>query len=444
MIDQVNKQQQQQPQSIFIQSKKPDEEESSQQTDNNKNETTDTIIPDEEQQLLISSKINEDENIESTSDFLVDIIRQIGTKSSTSTDIPEIDSNSSIPNNSVNELDILELTNIMNSILTHQPTTVSNVSQNFYVPQKSTSSETDFTELYQHRYFPYTTMEQTLAQFSPIDDEQLDNKSTTSDFTKLYYELQEQRHNQQPVFKDIETEMKKEISDVNLLNHIDMNSFSSISNLPSKEYRQVFGVSDEIINTVDDLTYRVDQVLQTTVPDEKSQIIDVFQDHQPIISNDANSSTSNAELDLRYSSLLDRVSILIKPLVILQSTTSITENESITSNLPIVTDNKVVESNLSEKQPLSTRLLDTVKNIFSSTTSSETSIENIQPIVETTQQQDTIDKLVDNNESSDIDTKETVSRSFSSIFLNVLLICFHYRCNYRHLFKKNIVVYSIV
>jgi hypothetical protein len=110
-----------------------------------------------------------------------------------------------------------------------------------------------------------------------------------------------------------------------------------VSNLPSREYRQVFGVPDEIFNTVNDLTYYVDQKLQSIDTNEKTQITETSEDHQSILSTDQEeiinpttaSITSNAELDLRYSSLLDRMHTLISPLLDLPSSTFTAENQSI-------------------------------------------------------------------------------------------------------------------
>jgi hypothetical protein len=353
-----------------------------------------------------------------------------------------------------------ELTNIMNSILNlpmkplseefknipqQSKTTEPISSSNFFIPEISTSSETDFKDLYQHRYFPFTTIEQTLSNFTLADNEQLDEKKITSDLTKIYYELQEQRHIQ-PVFDEIKTKEKQDTSDVNVNNHIehfDIKSFSCISNMPSKEYRQVFGVSDDIVNT-----------LQSIISNEKSQIIETSEDHQTIVSTDQeelvnnaiSNVTSNVELDFRYTSLFDRINTLIKPLLDLPSSSFINENELISSNIkedkdasnrkdvqsqvstttdqitsitesikpddevltPTVTDNEVTVSKSSEE--IATKSGDDnqqqLSSTFPSKISTEPGSESIQSAIKTQQQEDTVETFVNDIDLSTAGTNQ--------------------------------------
>jgi len=369
-----------------------------------------------------------------------------------------------------------ELTNIMNSILNVPMKTLSeeliNISQqsettepisspNFFIPKTSTPSETEFKDLYQNRYFPFTTIEQTLSNFTLSNNEQLDEEKIAPDLTKMYYELQEQRHIQ-PVFNEIQT------SDVNVNNHIehfDIKSFSSISNLPSKEYRQVFGISDEIVNTVDDLKCNVDQTLQPIVSNEKSPIIETSDDHQSIASTDQEelvnkaipNITSNVELNFRYTSLLDRINTLIKPLLDLSSSSFTTKNESISSNIKedkdasteidnatsviinIVTNSSLTTTNASNGKDVQSQVSTTTNQItstaestksddevtvsksseelatkagddnqqqpsstFPSKISTETSLESIQSVIKTQQQEDTVENLVNDIDLSTV------------------------------------------
>ncbi|CAF4415655.1 unnamed protein product, partial [Rotaria sp. Silwood2] len=200
---------------------------------------------------------------------------------------------------------------------------------------------------YQRQYFSSPNIKQISLDLTSIDDEQLDQKKSTPDLTKIYYELQEQRHIQ-PLHIYEQIEQKQETSDDNLNNpvqQIDLTSFSQISNLSSREYHQVFGVSNEIVNTVNDSTNYIDQIIPSNVSDEvksitfdsneKSQITEIFEDNRSIVSENQeqlnNESMpniiSNAEFDFRYSSLLNRLDTLAKPLLNLPLSSSIIANE---------------------------------------------------------------------------------------------------------------------
>ncbi|UJR26385.1 hypothetical protein I4U23_007717 [Adineta vaga] len=183
----------------------------------------------------------------------------------------------------------------------------------FFVPQISTISEKNFRELYEQRHFvsPIDDDDDLTTEFAPLDRQESMQSTTSIDEKKLiptsplaYYELQEQRHTlmspQQSVTSeknetsapslttwttvqsriDYETpEKKQETSDIQLddqayelARRFDLESPSIISNLPIREYRQVFGIPDDIVNTVDDMTYHIDRVLSIESKDNQQSI----------------------------------------------------------------------------------------------------------------------------------------------------------------------------
>ena len=168
----------------------------------------------------------------------------------------------------------------------------------FFVPGTPTPMETDFREIYDHRHFLLASTPE--PEFSAVSDEetipsapQVEEKKATTDLPLAYFELQEQRHTlmspqqstadektetkdsplttwttTQPLFDYENIEEKKEVSDVNLddnayenARRFDLESPSIISNLPTTEYHQVFGLSDDVINTMDDITQKVAETL---------------------------------------------------------------------------------------------------------------------------------------------------------------------------------------
>ncbi|CAF4613953.1 unnamed protein product, partial [Rotaria magnacalcarata] len=71
-----------------------------------------------------------------------------------------------------------------------------------------------------------------------------DKKTEASDLTKIYFELQERRNNAPlHVYQEKSND-----------NHIGLKSFPQVTNLLSTEYYRVFGVSNDIINPVSDIT----------------------------------------------------------------------------------------------------------------------------------------------------------------------------------------------
>ncbi|CAF3698084.1 unnamed protein product [Rotaria sp. Silwood1] len=287
-------------------------------------------------------------------------------------DKKSISSPISIKSNDINSINqfttdisysITELTNVMNDILNFSmkmsDENPMNISQQSNISEQITSTKSSIpeTDFNQQKYFSIPNSEQiSLDLTSSINNEQLDKTKTTSDLTKIYYELKEQRHIQ-PVHI---YEQKQEILNDNLNNHIqhiDLTSFSQISNLPSREYHQVFGTSDEIVDTINDLTKSIDQTFQSNISDEvkpitfdsdsKSQISEIFEDNQSIVSTNQEqiinenipNIISNVEFDFRYSSLLNQLDTLMKPLHNLSSSLFNTEHESLLSKTHEEKDN---------------------------------------------------------------------------------------------------------
>ena len=170
----------------------------------------------------------------------------------------------------------------------------------FFVPGTPTFSETDFQDLYENRHFVSPATEESDLEFSPVSRQdsvqstvQTEEKKVIPDSKLAYYELQEERHTlmspQQSVsnekdetessslttwttvqpltdFEPTEKDDKK--SDINLddqayevARRFDLASPSVISNLPTSSYHQVFGVSEDIANTMDHITEHVSQIL---------------------------------------------------------------------------------------------------------------------------------------------------------------------------------------
>ncbi|CAF4016640.1 unnamed protein product, partial [Adineta steineri] len=99
----------------------------------------------------------------------------------------------------------------------------------------------------------------TLLDFISIDDESLSEKQDLPDLNKIYYELKEQRY---VATLTNDTDKQQTENDDNESYNLD--TLSSISNLPFNGYRQVFGIYNEGTNTVDDST---SYISQNTHPD---------------------------------------------------------------------------------------------------------------------------------------------------------------------------------
>ena len=268
----------------------------------------------------------------------------------------------------------------------------------FFIPGTPSLSETNFQDLYDHRQF-FQSISDTSSSFPFSSDQQeptfTDEQKARPDSLMAYYELQEQRHTlmspqesvgndnetdktsalttwtaAQPLLDFDSTEARPEATDMNLDDHsyeyarrFDLESPSVISNLPTSEYRQVFGVSDEIVHAVDDMTSHVDQALaaeakqkqtleslpyrEAPVSDSVKRIMDALDGlESDLLEHDAtaeqrapfdedaswanierdalqqisadepsSSTTTTAELDQRYSALLDRIDTIERPLL---------------------------------------------------------------------------------------------------------------------------------
>ena len=299
-----------------------------------------------------ATKTEEDENVELSSDSLVDIFRQIRTLATT-THLPTVDQTEQLVDKSIrdtqqsndsNQLEQHLLSNTPHILIVEQrqyPIS-SSVNNHFPVPWKTTFEEsidtvqipsttlansgTEFSHFIEDRYFPSTIDEPTLLN---------NDESTAPDFTQLYYRLHEQRH-LQPVVLDQTLSESKEETSTNPQGHFDIDLFSMITNLPSKEYRQVFGVSDDVIDTMDDLTSSVEQTVSVSHANDHITIRQSSHDDstkKEIVNNEE--TTTEAELDLRYSVLLDRMNTLLRPLMDLSSTSRVSETRPITSVVEI-------------------------------------------------------------------------------------------------------------
>jgi hypothetical protein len=379
------------------------EEDLSQKTYNS-DDTSTTISDNRQSPILLEMK--QDENVALSSDSLADIIRQILSTTlpihhpsvdhtsiineQTDTIIPSSEPTAHIEDNELPDsnktLSITE-TNPITEIISKIPTTLTEVQTtltsenikdeslhnanqesnsslvinhidteaipdvddilrqstcNQSFPLDTVESEKIRSELPDQDYFKF---EQTWPDFTLTDE-----KNLIPDVSKNYYELQDQRR-VQSVLNYEQIEKKQKPSNINLHNqpqHLGLESFSLISNLPSREYRQVFGASDEVVTKVEELTNQVasntDQ--QSNISDdvtpiifgsnEKPEMIETLEDYSSIVSpnqvftneekTSEDRSISYNELDSRYSTLIDRINSLIQPLL---TDSSIIDNQPI-------------------------------------------------------------------------------------------------------------------
>jgi hypothetical protein len=224
-------------------------------------------------------------------------------------------------------------TNILQEFETREQTSSSNLS----IAQTSTASDTDFGNFYQHHNLPTTIIEQTLSNFNSIDTEQSIEK-------KDIPELDEQRHIQSS-FDDQQLEQKQITTDVHdHVEYLNLKSFPLISNLPSRKYRPVFGMPDELDNTFDDSIYYIDQTFPSKISDEvklnisdsfeESQLIDTVKndlrirplDEKEILHEPTRNIISNLHSAFPSSLRHDRTDTLIEPLLDLPSPSLIAAN----------------------------------------------------------------------------------------------------------------------
>ncbi|CAF2062064.1 unnamed protein product [Rotaria magnacalcarata] len=256
---------------------------------------------------------NESELLKST--YQDELFNDIDTKSfSSSQSIKFYDINTDSLSDPYNNLQQYADTNTADLITTDSCYSTHDLSSSSTESFTADSSfKTDFQDLNQSEYFITRNIEPISSEFPSIDIEESDKKTEASDLTKIYFELQERRNNAPlHVYQEKSND-----------NHIGLKSFPQVTNLLSTEYYRVFGVSNDIINPVSDITKSGDLAFQSKDSNENKSIC--IDDNQSIIP----SVTSNLELDFRYSSLLNRVDTLIQPLL---NSPSTTENESMLSN----------------------------------------------------------------------------------------------------------------
>ncbi|CAF4115431.1 unnamed protein product, partial [Adineta steineri] len=264
----------------------------------------------------------------------------------------------------------------------------------FFVPQASTPTGKTFRDLYEHRYFAPETDEESSTEFAPLDREESvqsatpttsEEKRIVPDLPLAYYELLEQRHTLmspqqstdnekletttpslttwttvQPMTGYEKIEKKQEISEINLddnsyeyARRFDLESPSIISNLPTREYRQVFGIPDDIVNAVDDITYHIDQVLSKESDDKQ----------QPITSDEAEtlSFTSDEKSEIEeISPISDNVKRITEALDALES--DIIQQEDITQYQQQSQTSKTVEGLIDELDVIESDLRSTTLN----------------------------------------------------------------------------------
>ena len=282
----------------------------------------------------------------------------------------------------------------------------------FFIPGTPTPEDRNFNDLYEHRHFISAPDQESPLHFSPIDRQesaqstiQTEEKKNIPNSPLAYYELQDQRHllmsPQESVendkeetkpsslttwttvqsFADFEeTEKKPEISDINLDDHayeyarrFDLESPSVVSHLPTNEYGQVFGISDDIVNTVDDMTYHIEQILSTELKNNQP----------PITSDEVKSISSepdeNSQLDELQSSFVvkdtpvsDNVKRITEALDALESDL-LEQNEDIPSQRSSVLktiEHFISEQELSESDRLSTAIINDIEQTLEDQTSS--------------------------------------------------------------------------
>ena len=324
------------------------EEALKQTTDSNENripnDTTEEICFDQSA-ILSPRQMEEDEYVELSSDSSVDISRQIQ-NTATIAHLPSIDQTEQFINKSIEDTHPSEsINNTQSTIAEHAVSKTLEISNQTPLPveqkpllypwktsiettqiptENATDPETDFNRFLEDRYFPSMTDEETLSSSISSDNE----KNTTTDLMKMYYELREQRHSQ-PIPDRTQIESKQEIS-TDHEEYMQNQLFPTITNLPSREYRQVFGVSDEVINTINELTSSAEQTVQVRNFDDNTPATSIVSSEKEDVNDEQ--TTTNAELDLRYSVLLDRMSALLRPLIDSSSTSVITEAKLVPSS----------------------------------------------------------------------------------------------------------------
>ncbi|CAF4176370.1 unnamed protein product, partial [Adineta steineri] len=123
----------------------------------------------------------------------------------------------------------------------------------------------------------------TLLDFISIDDESLSEKQDLPDLNKIYYELKEQRY-----VATLTNDTNKQQTENDDNESFNLDTLSSISNLPFNGYRQVFGIYNEGTNTVDDSKSCISQNTQPDLNIRRQQ-----QQHKTEISQTSLQSPQN-------------------------------------------------------------------------------------------------------------------------------------------------------
>ncbi len=265
----------------------------------------------------------------------------------------------------------------------------------FYVPGTPTTSDAYFRDLYDHRHFISTATEEPVFKFTGIDTQgsvqstsSSEEKKIISDSPLAYYELQEERHTLmspqqsvnnekeetkipslttwttiQPVIDYKETEKKEDLSDINLddqsyeyARRFDLESPSVISNLSTSEYRQVLDIPDEVVNTVDDMTYYIAELLSKEL--ENNQQLITSDEVKNLSELDENSQLEEEVQSSPFSkdaSVSDNIRKITEALYALES--DLLEQSSASRTV----DHSISEQNILESERLSTALENDIK-----------------------------------------------------------------------------------
>ena len=229
----------------------------------------------------------------------------------------------------------------------------------FFVPEMSTNWEVNFRDLYEHRHLISHRTEEPPCSFTSIDRPQsllpiaeLEDQENISDSPLPYYELQEQRHtlispqqlteNEEketnaslltrwattpPLIAYEKKEKQPETKDIDLddqayqyARQFDLESPSIISNLPAREYHQVFGAPNEVLNAVGDMTLHVDQNLSMELKhDQHLMALDEIESLSPESDINLQSEENEYSPPPKTLSVSDNVKMITEALDALES-----------------------------------------------------------------------------------------------------------------------------
>ena len=286
-------------------------------------------------QVIVSPKFDFDDQVKAPE--LTNIIDLNGKTLNIQTDLPE-------PSKTTGQLS-LQRASAVEPNSTNIAVDNDRISDNgpiFFVPEMPTNWEANFIDLYEHRHLISDSAEELPHNLAFIDKPQSllsiaesDDEKNIFDSPLTYYELQERRHaliSQQPTEnEEKETnsstltrwattppliiyekeEEQPETKDIDLddqayeyARRFDLESPSIISNLPAEEYHQVFGVPNEVLNAVIDVTLHVEQNLS----------MDLKHDQQLVASDEIENLSPESDRNLhaeenKYSSLFKTLSV---------------------------------------------------------------------------------------------------------------------------------------